>query len=306
MAGDLRPRWWLVPLTWVWAAVHGMWPIGVLIGLVAVVGIVLDNRSRLRELRPVLLRLLAVPVLSLVVAALTPVGPRLYGAVLMVGGRAKFHAEWAATDFHQRQPALAALLIVLTIVVWLVRRGARPDWVSILLLLMAAGWGAFAVRTVPVAAMMTVPFVAAAIQTLVGRSRSAVRRERTLVAAMTVAAMALLALLAPVMADRPASVPGWVNPALDRLPAGTTVQTTDVMGGYLMWRHPDLNPVIDGYSDAYTTRHLQEQLDLQRLDPGWQTTLRETRVRYALLPTSSRLALCTEHVRGLAGVAPIS
>jgi hypothetical protein len=290
-ARDLRPRWWLVPVTWVWATLHGMWPIGVLIGVVALVGIVLDNRSRLHELRPVLLRLLAVPVLSVLAAALTPVGPRLYGAVVLVGGRAQFHDEWSATDFHLRQPAVAALLIGVTLLVWLVGRGSqRPDSVSILLLLLAAGWSAYAMRTVPVAAMMTVPFVAGALQSLVGRSRPGMRRERTVVAAMVVAAVALLAAVVPVTADRPASVPSWVNPALDRLPAGTPVQTTDVMGGYLMWRHPDLDPVIDGYSDAYTTRHLQEQLDLVELRRGWDKTLRKTGVRYALLPTRSRLA----------------
>ena len=25
---DGRLRWWLVPLAWVWAMLHGMWPIG--------------------------------------------------------------------------------------------------------------------------------------------------------------------------------------------------------------------------------------------------------------------------------------
>ncbi|MCW2846817.1 MAG: hypothetical protein JWR90_791 [Marmoricola sp.] len=298
-AQDLRPRWWLVPLTWVWATVHGMWPIGALIGLVAVLGIAIDQRSRLADLRPVLLRLLAVPVLSLVAAAATPVGPRLYGAVLLVGGRAKFHSEWAPTDFHDRQAAIAALLVVVTLVIWLmVRRDERPDWVSLLLLLMAAGWSAYAVRTVPLAAMMTVPFVAAALQSLVGRSRPAPRRERAVVAAVVVAAVAAMTALVPVTADRPATVPGWLNPALDRLPDGTSVQATDVMGGYLMWRHPELNPVIDGYSDAYTTAWLQKQLDLQELKRGWDRTLRESKVRYALLPPKSALAYELGHLEG--------
>lgn len=298
-AQDLRPRWWLVPVTWVWATVHGMWVIGVAIGLVAVVGIALDNRTRLRELRPVLLRLLAVPVLCLVAAGLTPVGPRLYGAVLLVGGRAKFHSEWDATDFHQRQPAVAATMIVVTLVVWLLGRGLqRPGWVSVLLLVMAAGWSAYAVRTVPIAALMTVPFIAAALQSLIGRSRPAPRRERAVVAGIAVAVVALLTAVVPVTADQPAKVPSWVDPALDSLPDGTAVQTTDVMGGYLMWRHPELDPVIDGYSDAYTTKHLQEQLDLQELRRGWDEDLRQSGVRVALLPTRSNLAYALRRFEG--------
>ena len=290
-AQDLRPRWWLVPVTWVWATLHGMWPIALVIGLVAIVGIVLDNRSRLHELRPVLLRLLAVPALSLVAAGLTPVGPSLYEAVLMVGGRTEFHDEWSATDFHERQPAIAALLIVVTLVIWLAGRAtARPSWVSILLLLLAAGWSAYAMRTVPVAAMMTVPFVAGALQSLVGRGRPAMRRERTVVAGIVVGALVLLAAVVPVTADRPAKVPGWLDPALDGLADGTALQTTGPLAGYLLWRHPQLDPMIDGYTDAYTTDHVQDQLDLVELKPGWDSLMRESGARHALLPTKSKLA----------------
>jgi hypothetical protein len=289
-AQDLRPRWWLVPLTWVWAMVHGMWPIGIAVGLVAVAGIALDNRQRWAELRPVLLRLLAVPVLSLVVAALTPVGPRLYTAVFLVGGRSKFHTEWGATNFHDKQAAVVAALIAMTLVVWLFRRADAPTWVSVLLLLLAAACCAYAIRFVPVAAVMTVPFAAGAVQSLVGRLRPGPRREGRVVALTSVVAVALLTALVPFTADRAASVPAWVDPALDRLPDGTAVQTTDVMGGYLMWSHPELDPVIDGYSDAYTTKHLQEELDLMKLSPGWDKKLRASKVSYAILPTKSALA----------------
>ena len=146
--------------------------------------------------------------------------------------------------------------------------------------------------------MMTVPFIASALQSLVGRDRPAPTRERAVVAGIVVGAVALLTALVPVTADEPGSVPGWLNPALDALPDGTSVQATDVMGGYLMWRHPELNPVIDGYSDAYTTKHLQEQLDLQDLRPGWDKTLRGSGVRFALLPPRSKLAYALSRFEG--------
>ncbi len=298
-AQDLRPRWWLVPVTWLWACLHGMWVIGAAIGLVAVVGIALDNRTRLRELGPQLARLAAVPLLSLVVAALTPVGPRLYGAVLLVGGRGEFHDEWAATDFHQRQPAIVAVMLVLTLAVWLRGRGAaRPDWVSLLLLLLAAAWSAYAIRTVPVAAMMVVPFLAGALESLVGRPRQAPQRERAVVAGLTLASIGILAAVVPSTAGEPAAVPSWLNPALDRLPSGTAVQAAGPLAGYLMWRHPDLDPVVDGYTDAYTTRHLQDQLDLVQLRSGWDEVMRETGARHALLPTRSKLAYVLEEYEG--------
>ena len=43
-------RWWLVPLTWVWAMCHGMWPVGIIIGAVALVGIALDRAVQRRDL----------------------------------------------------------------------------------------------------------------------------------------------------------------------------------------------------------------------------------------------------------------
>ena len=32
---DRRVRWWLVPLVWLWAMLHGMWPVALMIGAVA-------------------------------------------------------------------------------------------------------------------------------------------------------------------------------------------------------------------------------------------------------------------------------
>ena len=54
---DGKVRWWLVPLAWVWAMVHGMWPVGIIIGLVALVGLALDRAVTRRQW----LRLAAIP-----------------------------------------------------------------------------------------------------------------------------------------------------------------------------------------------------------------------------------------------------
>ena len=72
-AKDLRPRWWLIPLTWVWACSHGLWSVGIAVGGVVILGLAIDRRLDRRTA----VRLMLVPALSLVAAALTPVGPRL-------------------------------------------------------------------------------------------------------------------------------------------------------------------------------------------------------------------------------------
>ncbi len=97
---DGRLRWWLVPLTWVWAMVHGMWPVGIALGVVAVAGLALD-RVRTRDQ---LGKALLVPVLSAVAAGLTPVGPALYGAVLGVGSRGQVLRRVGHPRLHQREP----------------------------------------------------------------------------------------------------------------------------------------------------------------------------------------------------------
>ncbi|HEV7148109.1 MAG TPA: hypothetical protein VGN48_14045, partial [Pedococcus sp.] len=42
---DLKPRWWLVPLTWVAASTHGLWATGSALGAAVVVALVLTRRA---------------------------------------------------------------------------------------------------------------------------------------------------------------------------------------------------------------------------------------------------------------------
>ena len=43
-ARDLRPRWWLIALGWVWACSHGMWLLGPMVGLAVIGGLLLESR----------------------------------------------------------------------------------------------------------------------------------------------------------------------------------------------------------------------------------------------------------------------
>ena len=43
-ATDLRPRWWLLAVAYVWACSHGTWVVGVTVGVAAVAGLALDRR----------------------------------------------------------------------------------------------------------------------------------------------------------------------------------------------------------------------------------------------------------------------
>lgn len=133
-ARDLRPRWWLVGVSWLWASCHGMWFSGVVLGVVVVAGLQLDRRADRRTA----LRLATVPLLSVLAAALTPVGPRLLAAPLAVGEISGYITEWAAPSFRESGPATAPAMVGIVVAAW-ARTGGVP-WHRVLLLATAAGW----------------------------------------------------------------------------------------------------------------------------------------------------------------------
>ena len=81
-------------MTWLWASIHGLWSVGIAVGLVILIGLLLDRRLT-RATAP---RLLAVLILSFAAAGITPVGPRLLLSPLAVGKNASaFVGEWQST-----------------------------------------------------------------------------------------------------------------------------------------------------------------------------------------------------------------
>jgi hypothetical protein len=286
---DQRIRWWLVPLTWLWAMSHGMWPIGIGLGVVAVVGMALDRSLPTAVVRRVAL----VPVLSAVVAALTPVGPSLYGAVLGVGSRKQYFTEWASPTFTD--PACVVLGLMIAASVLLMARHGDRSWLRLGLLFSAAACAVWSWRTVPVSSMILVVLIADQLHTAHTRPSRPGRLERLLVLGAGVASLAVLAVVVPHTADEPPSQPSWIDPALSSLPAGTKVVDSWDWGGYLMWRYPQLDLLMHGYGDTFTIPELQRNTDILELAPGWDDELRATGCRIAILRPTSGLAYALTH-----------
>jgi hypothetical protein len=278
-----RTPWFLIPLTWVWAMSHGMWPIGIVIGLTAVAGLWLDRPAERRGL----LRMVAVPIGSAVAACLTPVGPGLFGAVLMVNSRGKYFDEWAPPDFTRFYCVALLLLLALAIVPRL-RRGTS-SWFDILLIGLAAAWAVYSLRTVPVAACLVVPFAASGLQLRIGSATTQSRRERLVVVGGYLATLAGLALVVPHTSAHPPSQPSWADRALGSLPQGTKILDESSYGGYLMWRYPKLDVVSNGYGDTFTNQELDHIATIERTDPGWEGLIRAADVKYAVVDPGSSL-----------------
>jgi hypothetical protein len=278
---DARIRWWLIPLTWLWAMLHGMWPIAILISLVAVVGMALDRAPRRQ-----LVKGLAVTAGSAVAAALTPVGPVLYGAVVVVNSRGKYFSEWGSPSYTSPPClALGALLVVTAVAMW---KRSHNSWTEILLVVLASGFAVYSWRTVPVAGVMAAMLATGPVQDLLPRRTPRTRRETGLIAGACVAALALLALIVPHTASEPPSEPSWVAPTLSHLPAGTKVVNDWAWGGYFMWRFPQLDLLMHGYGDTFTTAELDRNTGILETLPGWDVQLRDTGATVAVLrPTAT-------------------
>lgn len=282
--GRRRHLWLAVPLIWLWAMCHGMWPVGVVVLVVGLGGAALDRSFGRREA----LTLGAVPVAALLAGGLlTPVGPGLLPAVLLVNSRSSYFSEWSPPDFTNPTNLTLLLLLMVTVLV-MVRRGA--DWTSIALVGLAAAFTVYSLRTVPVAACLLVPLAAVRLQGVLGTTRRPGRREVGLVLAGGALALGALAAVVPSTSADPPPQPDWVDPALTALPADTRVLNEQSFGGYLMWRYPDLDFMFSGYGDIYTTRELDTMGQVNDLKPGWDDAVRDAAPAVALLDPESPLA----------------
>lgn len=279
---DRRARWWLVPLTWLWACSHGMWFVGPVIGGLVVVGMLLEGRVSVREAA----RLAGVPALSVAVAALTPVGPRLFTSPLQVSGVTGMISEWQPPGLTD--PGLiAALLLVAVVIADQVVRGGG-EWTVALLTVLALVFAVTWSRTTGLAAVVLAPLAAAAVQRVTRQTVSSPpRRERLAVLVAGVVSLALAAVLAPVAAASPGIGPNSLDAALAQVPAGTVVCNDQADGGWLMLQHPGLRPTMDTRVELYTVERIRAYLGFVAAEPGWQNYADEVGCTYAVLPADA-------------------
>jgi hypothetical protein len=293
-AQDHRARWWLVPLTWVWACSHGMWIAGPLLGAAVLVGMALDRTAR-RELRIPGLVLLG----TVVVGALTPVGPVLLLAPLSVSGYAKYVSEWDPPSLTSPSVGITLGMLIVVLVIW-GRRGSRVPWSRIAVWGFALGWTLLYTRTVAVGAVIAAPLFAEALSSVAPKhlaKGSSKRREGVLLAASTAVCLALAALAGPYLANRPAEVPSGLDRALDAVPSGSVVFNEYSLGGWLLLKHPSVVPVIDPRTELYSVGYVDDYVAARVAQPRWREVIDRDRATYALLPVDSPLADALEKER---------
>ena len=226
-----------------------------------------------------------------------PAGLRVLEAPFVVRSTSQYIAEWSRTDLGLIWPLGAVVMILGTAVIWAVTRDG-VTWARVLILLSACFLVWDAVRLVIVAALVVSPLFARALTTLVERSaagrspdsRGVSRWELRVVGGWAVLCLVVVALVAPVTSDRPGDVPTGLDAALDRLPPGTRVFNDYDLGGWMVWRHPDLEHYVDGLVTPYSVRHVDDYGRVVSQAPGWYDVVRRSGAAVALLPSDSAAA----------------
>ncbi|SES43604.1 hypothetical protein SAMN05216199_3636 [Pedococcus cremeus] len=266
---DVRPRWWLMAVSYVWSCSHGTWVVGITVGIAAVAGLALDRRIDLRAA----VRLAAIPAGSALLAVLTPVGPALLGSFRAVRAVSPYIQEWRLPTTPTPSVIATATLLLLVPLGWLLARRTF-SWTTLALWLVALAWGVSSMRTVAVGAIVIAPLAASALNAMIGRPwMAASRGERGFLGLAALLAVALSAALAAGGPRNQTGVPHAFDRTLAAMPRGTVVYNSDLLGGWLMYRYPGIAQTADTRVELYGPSSARDYLDVMAARRGWEQGL---------------------------------
>jgi hypothetical protein len=286
---DGRPRWWLAPVTALWACCHGMWFLAPGLQVVVLTGMVLDRRLGIRDLRPHAMLV----VLSLAAVAVTPNGLQLLARPTGPSmGIAHYIQEYEPSSLSF-PPYTAALIMGFVICATWARRGGAP-WVAVL----SVGLGIFLTlyggRTIPLGAVLMAPFFARALASWWSGARAFVPLpvERGVVYGCAALSVAALALIVPRSSTAPDDYfPVTWEDRLSSLPSDAVLINELGDGGFLAWKYPELRIVGDGLTDQYPVEWLEGWFMALQGEPGWEEFVERSGADYALLDDDTPLRL---------------
>ena len=151
------PRWWvLVPVTAVYANVHGLWVMVPFVLGLAVLGRWLDHGFR----DPAALRGIALAAATTAAGAISPLGAANITAILAFRDATTLISEWQPTTAAFGPTWIFAALAGLAIVAWARGPHARPPRSEVLLILVLLAFASTALRNLLPAVLLLAPIAA--------------------------------------------------------------------------------------------------------------------------------------------------
>jgi hypothetical protein len=286
-----RSIWWVVPITFLWANLHGLWFLAPALVLLGAVGAwtATPRTARLAETRTFLLAAGA----SAAVAGLTPNGPVLLLQPLRVNGYAHFVSEWAPVDIHSVW-GLGFFGMVLTFLVAYGRGTSRLGAYELASVCFAIALGLLYSRTVAPAAVLMTPLLAEALGKL-----PPPRRSSGFPPVFSRAALGVLLVLGlfggtfvlTQQPDLPPAAPVQATQALlDGVSGQPRVLNEYAIGGWLLLFAPEARPAIDGRAEIYPTEYVGDYISALKMVGDWQRVLEPLQANSALLHPETPLA----------------
>jgi hypothetical protein len=277
--------WWMAPLTYLWANVHGLWFLGPALVAVGAVGAVETagciGRTRLQAAR----LFVAASTACVAIAALTPNGPELLTQPLRVQGYGQFVSEWGPPSIHSVY-GLAFFGTVATFLVVLARRREPLSAYALVQLLFALLLGLMYIRTIAPAMVLMTPLLA---ETL-GRGRLATKPRfpapfvTACAGTLVVLGIAGGALVVTQEPDLPPAAPVAATKALrSAVPGEPRVLNEYAVGGWLLLMAPEARPAIDGRAEIYPERYVSDYIAALGMGATWKNTVRALRPNVTLL-----------------------
>lgn len=282
---DGRIRWWLLPLTWLWACVHGTWLYAVGLTVLFGIGMLLDRKVG----RRFALRAAGLVAALVAVAMLTPLGPQLLLAPLAISRISPFINEWKPTSITDPHAAATLLIGLIVVVAWI--RGRQPvGWTRIFLWTAGMASALMYARTIAIGAILLAPLFAEVLQRWLPERAIPRKWEIRTLGTATLVSLVLAAVLVPATAKAPADVPSSFDPTLAAMPQGTVIWNLDALGGWLLYSHPNIEPTMDTRAEVYGPDYLGSYVRAISGYPGWQQTVAATGAKYAMVSEDGALA----------------
>jgi hypothetical protein len=306
---------WLPLIVVVWVNVHGGYAIAFILLICYLVGEAF-NRFTATQTEPEGIswaqwrHLLLTLIISLAVVWINPYTWQMWlypFRTVGIGVLRDFIAEWQSPNFHQPilQPFLLLLLLLLAACA---RTRQRVDWTDLALV---GGWTTlsfFAVRNVPIFALVCTPILVRyanrALEDQFGPlTLGRVRRLSPLAYGLNWLLLGLVLLgavaqigltLSPqamAQTERSQFPTEAVQYVQANPPAGNVFNSYNLGGYFLYQLWPTYQVFVDGRTDLYDDEFLRSYLATEAGLPGWQTYLTDHQIQWLFLERNSPLAL---------------